>query len=282
MRIANVAGRLAVVDGERAIDVERASAGLFAADPQAIYADWDAFRAWAAAAALPAGEPFTPDQLGPPVPRPSQVFAIGLNYDAHAAEVDLVDDGTSGPPVFTKFPSCLTGPFADVVHPGGSLDWEVELVVVIGRHCRHVPAADGWSSVAGLTVGQDLSERILQHEGRLPQFSLGKSYEGFGPIGPWVVTPDELENADDIELWCEVNGERVQHATTRQLIQTVPQLVARLSSITGLLPGDIIFSGTPAGVGLAHMPPRFLSAGDVIVSHIAGIGEMRTRIVAHS
>ena len=147
-----------------------------------------------------------------PVPRPRQVFAIGLNYAAHAAEAGV--ESPTFPPTFTKFPTCLTGPDATVELPSEFVDWEVELVVVIGRLAHEVAEGNGWSHVAGLTVGQDLSERIVQTRPPAPQFSLGKSFPGFGPIGPWVVTPDELDNPDDLALGCTVNGEEVQKSRT--------------------------------------------------------------------
>lgn len=281
MRIANLDGRLVLLSGERAVDVERASDGRFAADPQAIYGRWQEFAAWAAATANGSGDRFDPAQLGSPAPRPAQVFAVGLNYRSHADEVGY-DHAQAGPPVFTKFPTCITGPYAEIEHPGGSVDWEVELVVVLGRSAYRVPAERGWDYVAGVTIGQDISERDLQHEGEMPQFSLGKSYRGFGPTGPWLTTVDELDDPDDLELICRVNGEEVQRSTTAQLIMSVPQLIERLSAVTSLLPGDMIFTGTPSGVGLARTPQMFLAPGDEVVSRIAGLGEMRNRLVAGS
>ncbi len=278
MRIANLQGRLVIVNDDRAIDVERASKGRFGSDPQAIYEVWDDFRAWAGDAGLNGdGESFEREQLGPPVPSPTQVYAIGLNYVDHASESGLE---AGEPVVFTKYQTCITGPFAEVVHPGGNVDWEVELVVVIGRRAHKVSEADAWSYVAGLTIGQDLSERVLQMVGTVPQFSLGKSYPGFGPTGPWIVTPDELDDRDDLPIACSVNGESVQEATTKLLMRPVGKLIERLSAVTPLLPGDLIFTGTPAGVGVARNPPRFLAPGDVVDSSIGGIGEIRTAIVA--
>jgi 2-keto-4-pentenoate hydratase/2-oxohepta-3-ene-1,7-dioic acid hydratase in catechol pathway len=278
MRIANLSDRLVVIDGEQAIDVERASDGRFSADPQAVFERFGEFREWIDGGSPGGGEAYDVQQLGPPVPRPRQVFAIGLNYRDHADEVGLPVDDV--PPVFTKFPSCLAGPHAEVPHPGGDVDWEVELVVAIGRPGQSVALDDAWSHVAGLTVGQDISERVLQHAGTLPQFSLGKSYPGCGPTGPWLVTPDELDDPDDLELGCSVNGEVVQQSSTARLLRSVPQLIARLSAVTPLFAGDLIFTGTPSGVGLGHTPPRFLSVGDEVVTRIAGIGELRNRIVA--
>lgn len=280
MRIANLSGRLVLIRDGLAVDVERASDGTFPADPQAVYERWEEFRSWAADAELPAGEPFEPTALGSPVPAPRQTLAIGLNYRDHAAESGFtVPEGL--PPVFTKFVTSITGPVTEVRLPaGGHTDWEVELVAVIGRRAEAVPEAEAWAHVAGLTVGQDISERIVQLAGPVPQFSLGKSYPGFTPIGPWLVTPDEFDNPDDLELRCTINGEEVQKGHTRDLIFSVPTLIARLSAVLPLLPGDVVFTGTPAGVGLGRDPQRWLAAGDELVSTVEGIGELRQSFVA--
>src|SRR4051794_4508810 len=190
MHVGNLIGRLALLQGEEALDVERASSARFASDPQAIYDDWDAFAAWAADADFDAAQPYDPALLGPPVPRPRQVFALGLNYAMHAKEAGL--ELPPMPLTFTKFPSCITGPNATVDVATPKVDWEVELVAVIGRQAHRVDADRAWDHVAGVTVGQDLSARDIQMLGSPPQFSLGKSFPGFGPTGPWLVTPDEL------------------------------------------------------------------------------------------
>lgn len=286
MKIANVAGRLSLItDGGRAVDVERASEGRFPAAPAQAYARWHDIRAWAEGAlrADPVrldalAERFDRSQLGPPSPRPRQVFAIGLNYRDHAAEAGLDVPGV--PQVFTKFPSCLTGPYADVVLPSDRVDWEVELVAVIGAYAHRVAEVDTWSYVAGLTVGQDISERRVQFATKPPQFSIGKSYPTFGPTGPALVTADELASPDDLELGCRINGEDVQRARTSLMIFTVPRLVAYISGICPLLPGDLVFTGTPAGVGSTRSPRRYLQPGDVIESYVDGIGELRNRCVA--
>ncbi|MBV8609316.1 MAG: fumarylacetoacetate hydrolase family protein [Singulisphaera sp.] len=281
MRIANIAGRLALLAGHgRALDVEKASSARFGSDPQAVYDRWDDFTAWAAGADLSAAEPFDPARLGAPVPAPRQVFAIGLNYRDHAAESGFeVPDRL--PPTFTKWPTCITGPYGDITLPaGGHTDWEVELVAVVGRYAEGVAEADGWDHVAGVAVGQDLSERITQLSGPAPQFGLGKSFPRFGPIGPWLVTPDELGDPDDLELGCRINGEQMQKGRTRDLIFPVPALISRLSAILPLLPGDLIFTGTPAGVGLGRDPQRWLAAGDELVSFVEGIGELRHRLIS--
>lgn len=282
MRVANVAGRLSLVTAPReVVDVERASGGRFTADPQAAYARWDELVDFAATVSPghPGAVALREEELGNPVPQPRQVFAIGLNYADHAAESDLSVPET--PPVFTKFPECLSGPFGQVELPvGGNVDWEVELVVVIGRRAYRVSEDAVWGHIAGVTVGQDLSERRMQLSGPAPQFSLGKSYPGFGPMGPVLVTPDELPNPDDIELGCLINGEQMQKGRTSEMVFTVPALVARLSGVIPLLPGDVIFTGTPAGVGLGRAPQRYLKPGDELVSYVLGVGEMRHHMVA--
>jgi 2-keto-4-pentenoate hydratase/2-oxohepta-3-ene-1,7-dioic acid hydratase in catechol pathway len=279
MRIANLDRRLVLLAGDRAVDVEKASDGRFEADPQRVYDRWDEFRRWASTADVP-GEPFEPRLLGSPAPLPPQVFAIGLNYSAHAAEAGFASPDAA-PPVFTKFPACITGPYGDVVLPrGGDTDWEVELVVVIGRRAERIAVADAWSYVAGLAVGQDLSERRSQMAGPAPQFSLAKSFPRFGPIGPWLVTPEEFDDPDDLGLRCAINGEMVQDGRTSNLLFGVPAILAHLSAVVPLLPGDVVFTGTPEGVGMGRVPPRWLAPGDELVSTIDGIGELRHRFVA--
>src|SRR4051794_4215681 len=240
MKFANHHHRLTLLcpDGS-GLDVARASNGRFPANPQLAYAKWGELCAWAGRRR--SGD-FAVDtsRLHAPAPRPGQIFAIGLNYVAHAAESHL--DVPSSPPVFTKFASSLSGPVTEVVHPGGKVDWEVELVVVVGLGGHRIPEPDAWRHVAGLTVGQDISERELQLTGAPPQFSLGKSYPGFAPTGPWVVTTDEMPDPDDLELGCAVNGEQVQKGRTSEMVFSVPELVARLSAVTPLSAGDLIFT----------------------------------------
>ena len=281
MRTANLRGRLVLItaDGSVALDVCQASNGRFSSEPQQIYDQWDEFTSWASTVDLSAATPFELEALGAPAPSPKQVFAIGLNFRAHAAEskFDVPDEPTV---MFTKWPSCLTGPVTTVELPkGGHTDWEVELVVVMGRFAYRVAQEQAWDHVAGVTVGQDLSERITQFSGPSPQFSLGKSLPGFGPTGPWLVTPDELEDRDDLELGCAINGEQMQKGRTGDFVFSVPALISKLSQKIPLLPGDILFTGTPAGVGLGRTPQRFLSAGDELVSYVSGIGELRQRFV---
>jgi 2,4-didehydro-3-deoxy-L-rhamnonate hydrolase len=280
MRVGNLSGRLALFTEAGAVDVEKASGGRFGPDPQHVYEVWDEFVAWAGQADLSEAASFDPAELGAPTPAPAQVFAIGLNYAEHAAESNLaVPD--QFPPVFTKYRTALSGPQTTVVIPeGGNVDWEVELVVVIGRRAERVAAADAWSYVAGVTAGQDISERITQLSGPAPQFSLGKSFPGFAPVGPWVVTVDEFSDPDDLELRCAINGEVVQLGRTRDFVFSVPRLIEGLSRVTPLLPGDIIFCGTPSGVGVGREPKRFLQPGEELVSNVEGVGELRQKFVS--
>jgi len=278
VRIGNLDGRLAILTDAGAIDVEQASGGRFGADPQAVYERWNEFAAWGATVRAN-GEPYDKALLGAPSPAPRQVFGIGLNYRDHAEESGFgVPDY---PSVFTKFPSCIAGPYTNVaLPPGGHSDWEVELVAVIRAEAWHVGEDAGWSYVAGLCVGQDLSERVTQMASKPPQFSMGKSFPGFGPTGPWLVTPDEFEDPDDLELGCSIDGLQVQKSRTSNLIISVPQLVAKLSSSVRLLPGDLIFTGTPAGVGQGRNPQRWLAPGEELVSYVEGIGELRQHFTA--
>ncbi|MDQ1060822.1 2-keto-4-pentenoate hydratase/2-oxohepta-3-ene-1,7-dioic acid hydratase in catechol pathway [Arthrobacter globiformis] len=282
MRIANVDNRaVLLVSDEAGLDVEAASGGRFGPGLAGVYERWEEFRAWAGTLAdTPADVSFDRSWLGSPSPAPRQVFAIGLNYSEHAKESGFAQPDTL-PPVFTKFPTCITGPDTTVVIPeGGNVDWEVELVAVIGKEARNVPAADAWDHVAGLSIGQDISERVSQLRGPAPQFGLGKSFPGFGPVGPWLVTPDEFSNPDDLELSCSLDGEELQKGRTSELIFSVPALIEGLSATVTLLPGDIIFTGTPAGVGVGRSPKRFIQPGETLVSRIEGIGEMTQTFVS--
>lgn len=182
--------------------------------------------------------------------------------------------------VFTKFAASLGAPFGDIRLSGDRVDWEVELVVVIGRTAVAVSPQAAWSRVAGLAVGQDLSDRAVQLRGAPPQFSLGKSFPGFGPVGPWVTTLDEVPDPAELTLTCTVNGETVQRGSTRDMVFGVPELISYLSGICPLQPGDLIFTGTPAGVGMGRKPERYLAPGDLLETSISGLGTLRHRLVA--
>ncbi|MGW6961874.1 fumarylacetoacetate hydrolase family protein [Streptomyces chartreusis] len=261
------------------MDVEKASGGQFGSDPQGGYERWDEFLAWATHTISTAdGQPFAPEELGAPAPRPAQVFGIGVNYRAHAAEGGM--ETPAFPVVFTKFPTSITWPVGDVVLSGPPVDWEAELVVVIGRRARNVPIDRAWDHVAGLTVGQDLSDWIEQWKNQMPQWSLGKSFPGYSPTGPWLVTADEFTDPNALAIGCSVNGTVMQQASTSDLLYSVPALIAELSAKLPLLPGDIIFSGTPGGIGAARKPPQYLEDGDELVTTVEGISEIRQRFVS--
>lgn len=279
MKLANVRGRLCIVTrSNTGIDVNLASEGRFSFDPQLVFERWDEFVDWAEQKIVSEEFTFANSDLGAPVPAPRQIFAIGLNYRKHAVEAGFAVP--ESPTVFTKFQSSLTGSTTIVtLPPQGTTDWEVEIVAVVGRTASHVHEAEGWSYVAGLTLGQDLSERSIQTEGPSPQFSLGKSFPGFSPIGPLLVTPDEFGDRDNLHIGCAVNGIEMQTGHTSDLIFSIPALIARLSRVVTLWPGDLIFTGTPSGVGFGRTPSVFLKRGDCLVSWADGIGEMSQTFV---
>lgn len=279
IRLVNAKGRAALGRGGDSIDVERASRGKFSADPMDAIRRWDSFCDWARGlGAGEAAEKVDETALGPPVPRPAKVFGIGMNYREHAKEAGLEIPKT--PVVFTKFPNCLTGPRADVVLTSQWVDWEVELVVVIGRGGRRIAESRALEHVAGYSVGQDISDRRMQFADKPPQFSLGKSADTFGPLGPALVSLDSLSDPNDLGLTCDVAGERMQDARTSDMIFSVAELVAFLSKVCTLEPGDLFFTGTPSGVGSTRDPRRYLKAGEEIVSTIEGIGTLVNRTVA--
>jgi 2-keto-4-pentenoate hydratase/2-oxohepta-3-ene-1,7-dioic acid hydratase in catechol pathway len=271
-RLVNVNGRAALERDGRWYDLAELSGDATLADPLATVARHRELHALdERCRSATAGGLIAETVLGAPVPQPRQVFGIGLNYREHAGE-----SGVPLPPApltFTKFPSCIAGPTADVPLSGAMVDWEVEIVAVVGDEASHVGAADAWSVIAGLTLGQDISDRAVQMTGVPPQFCLGKSFANYGPTGPALVSTDTFDDPDDIGLWCDVAGERMQAARTTELIFSIPALVAYLSAICVLYPGDLIFTGTPSGVGMAR--GRYLAPGETIVSGADIIGELR-------
>lgn len=219
-------------------------------------------------------------RLGPPVCRPSKIICIGLNYRDHARETG--QEVPKEPVLFFKATSALCGPNDDVLIPrqGTKLDWEVELAVVIGRRATYVERAHALEHVAGYVLHNDYSERAFQLE-RGGQWVKGKSCDTFAPLGPFLATPDELRDIHDLSLWLKVNGEMRQRSSTRELVFDVPALVSYISQFMTLLPGDVISTGTPAGVGLGLKPPHYLVAGDVVELGIDGLGSARQQIRAH-
>jgi 2-keto-4-pentenoate hydratase/2-oxohepta-3-ene-1,7-dioic acid hydratase in catechol pathway len=275
VRVANLDGRLNLVVEGGVVDVEKASDRRFAASPAAVFDCWQEFREWVAGGVDAEPSPFDDKKLGAPSPAPRQVFSIGANYPDHADEAAF--ELPTVMEVFSKFPTSISGPNVDVPLPKDTVDWEAELVVVIGMAARNVAHADAWRHVAGVTAGQDYSERERQMAAT--QWGLAKSYPAFGPTGPWLVTADELGDPDDLDITCLVNGEQVQRARTSRMIYSVPDIVTELSAVCTLLPGDLIFTGTMSGVGFIRKPPRYLKVGDVVTTQIAGIGRMQNRMV---
>jgi ureidoglycolate lyase len=218
-------------------------------------------------------------RLGPPVVGVGKIVAIGLNYSDHAAETNATPP--KEPILFMKATTALAGPNDDLMLPRGSekTDWEAELGVVIGRKARYVEKAAALAHVAGYCVSNDVSERAFQIE-RGGQWVKGKSADGFAPLGPWLVTADEVPDPQALELWLEVNGEPMQRGSTRNMIFGVAFLVHYVSQFMTLMPGDVITTGTPAGVGLGKKPPRFLKAGDEVRLGIPGLGEQRQKVLA--
>jgi 2-keto-4-pentenoate hydratase/2-oxohepta-3-ene-1,7-dioic acid hydratase in catechol pathway len=233
------------------------------------------------AAIDPATLPAVPGnpRIGPCVGQVSKFVCVGLNYSDHAIETN--SPIPSEPILFTKATTCIVGPNDDVMLPRGSVktDWEVELGVIIGTRARYVEEADALNHVAGYCVCNDVSEREYQIE-RQGQWVKGKSSDTFGPIGPWLVTRDEVPDTGNLDMFCDVSGVRRQNGNTRTMIFKVPFLVSYISQFLTLLPGDIIATGTPPGVGLGMKPPLYLKEGDTMHLGIAGLGEQRQRVVA--
>ena len=216
-------------------------------------------------------------RIGAPIGDVRQIIGIGLNYSDHAAEVGM--PAPAEPVIFMKSPYSLTGPFDDIRLPEGSTktDWEVELAVIIGVRAENISRADAMRHIAGFSVINDLSERAWQLEGT-GQWTKGKSYAGFAPLGPWLVTPDEIADAHNLRLWLDVDGKRMQTGTTKTMIFDVGHLVAYVSQRMTLMPGDVIATGTPPGVGAGMKPPVFLSAGQSMSFGIESLGEQRHAI----
>ncbi|MGI8606988.1 MAG: fumarylacetoacetate hydrolase family protein [Gaiellaceae bacterium] len=276
MRLANLNGRAAVVVDERTVDVERATGGELPSDPMALVGRLDEL----ASLDVPSDAPqLDPAQLGPPVPRPSKILAAALNYRSHAEEAGL--PLPDAPVLFAKLPSALNGPHGDIVVPAGrdKVDWEAELVLAIGTRGKDIQAEEAWAHVAGVMCGQDVSDRGEQFRS-VRQFTIAKSRDTYAPTGPVLVTPDELPDRDDLAVRCAVDGEEVQSGRTNDLIFPVPELVAFISSWCTLEPGDLIYTGTPSGVGDSREPPRYLSAGNVVETEIEGIGALRNACVS--
>jgi len=224
--------------------------------------------------------PKAPDgvRIGAPVANSRSFIAVGLNYADHAAETGAKPP--KEPILFNKLGNCIVGPTDNVIMPRGAtkLDWEVEIAFVIGKTLRYVEEKDAMDYVAGFAVCNDVSERVFQSE-RSGSWMKGKSFETSGPLGPWLVTPDEIDDIQNLDMWLDVNGERRQTGNTRTMIFSIAHLVHYISQFMVLEPGDVVTTGTPPGVGLGMKPPSFLKVGDVMTLGIAALGEQRLEVV---
>jgi 2-keto-4-pentenoate hydratase/2-oxohepta-3-ene-1,7-dioic acid hydratase in catechol pathway len=276
MRLANLDGRSTIVLPEGGLDVEHATKGAFSSDPLEAIERIDELAALSPSLDGPL-QMLTQGLLRAPSPRPTQMMAIGMNFHSHAAEMGL--EVSKIPALFTKFRSALGAPFGEISLPSGTVDYEVELVVIIKKRTFKVAAEDAWDHVAGLCVGQDLSDRAVQM-GAGRQFSLGKSYPGFAPFGPWISTLDEFADPNDVRIACSVDGVTVQDARTTDMVFPIPEALAQISSVIELFPGDVLYTGSPAGAGQGHTPPRYLKPGQELVTWAESIGEMSHQLVS--
>jgi 2-keto-4-pentenoate hydratase/2-oxohepta-3-ene-1,7-dioic acid hydratase in catechol pathway len=281
VKLANLAGRPVIIREDRALDLADASKGVIAPDISALsdLSLHEEFRNLAASADEADWRRFEATDLGR-VSRPYKAIGVALNYRDHAEESNLpIPDE---PSVFAKFASSVIGPYESIVVPAwfDRVDFEAEVVIVIGRTGKNISAADAWSHVAGVTAGQDISDRREQWRKPLNQFTLPKSYDTFSPIGPYLVTPDEFADPDDIEVVGHVDDLEVQHSRTSNLIFSVPELIAWLSKRVTLEVGDLIFTGTPAGCGVRRTPRLYLGDGMTLRTEVAGVGTMVNPVVA--
>jgi 2-keto-4-pentenoate hydratase/2-oxohepta-3-ene-1,7-dioic acid hydratase in catechol pathway len=222
--------------------------------------------------------PLTSVKLMAPVPRPPKFFCVGLNYRDHAAETNM--EIPKVPTIFNKFPSVVIGPGDPIVLPRNSTrpDYEAEFAFVIGKGGRHIAAEDWREHVFGYTIVHDVSARDFQMA--TSQWLLGKTFDTFGPMGPALVTEDEIPDPHSLDISLEIGGETLQQSNTRELIFSIPEILAHISSVVTLEPGDVVATGTPAGVGFARKPPRYLQPGDEVIIRIQGLGELRNPCVA--
>ena len=219
-------------------------------------------------------------RIGPPISRPSKIVCVGLNYAKHAAEsgMDIPDE----PVLFFKSSSAITGPYDPIIIPKNSskTDWEVELAIVIGKRASYVSKKDALNYIAGYVLHNDVSEREFQIE-RSGQWVKGKSCDSFAPIGPFIATADEIENPNNLNLWLKVNGEEMQNSNTSDFIFNIEEVVSYISQFMTLMPGDIISTGTPFGVGLGLNPPKYLKEGDIVELGIEGLGISKQTCIAY-
>ena len=275
-KLANVSGRSVLVNGDDYFDLAKISEGNVSSDPSQVVNSLGAIsNLYEQIDQFDASGSLKDVQMGPPVTGSRNCFAVGLNYRNHAEE-----SGMEIPPfpmIFTKHTSCINGPFDNIEMRSDIVDYEAELVVVIGKQGKNISNDEAWNHVAGLTVGQDISDRSVQFHATPPQFNLGKSFDTFGPIGPILVSPDQFEDKSSLNLECSVNGELRQKDNTNDLIFDIPYIISYVSEFITLEPGDLIFTGTPAGVGATQ--GKLLKDGDILSTTISGIGTIENKCV---
>tara|TARA_B100000768_G_scaffold107621_1_gene99891 strand:+ start:1577 stop:2503 length:927 start_codon:yes stop_codon:yes gene_type:complete len=273
-RLANIDGRAALVAGENYYDLATISNGELSDDPMQALEKLPTLSALNTKLSDFSASGLLADAvLCAPVPEPKNVYAVGLNYRNHAEESAMAIPPV--PMVFTKHTSCISGPMDDIQMRSDYVDYEAELVAVIGKPGKDIAQENAWDHVAGLCVGQDISDRPMQFSAAPPQFNLGKSFDTFGPIGPILTSLESLDDYRSLEIQCHVSGELRQQDNTDDLIFDIPFLIAYLSEIVTLKTGDIIFTGTPAGVGVVE--GKYLRDGDMLTTTIEGLGTMRNR-----
>ena len=276
IKLANVNGKSSLIFGESYYDINTISQGKISSEPSEVLDSLnDLHELSSKIDNYEATGLIESSLLGAPITNSRNCFAVGLNYKAHAEE-----SGMEIPPfpmVFTKHTSCIVGPFEDIQMRSDIVDYEAELVVVIGKKGKNITIDNAWEHVAGLTVGQDISDRAVQFHATPPQFNLGKSFDTFGPIGPFLVSPDLVTNKDSVQIECYVNDELRQESSTDDLIFTVPDIISYISEFLTLTPGDLIFTGTPSGVGATQ--GKLLKHGDIVTTSIKEIGTIKNKCV---
>tara|TARA_Y100000814_G_scaffold286283_1_gene255142 strand:+ start:551 stop:1423 length:873 start_codon:yes stop_codon:yes gene_type:complete len=281
-KLANIEGRAALVEGDNYYDLETISNGKFNNDTSNALTNLVGLSELSEDLSKSEPSGLLHDiKIDAPISAPKNCYAVGLNYINHAEEAGM--DIPSVPMVFTKHTTCLVGPNSTIEMRSDHVDYEAELVVVIGKSGKDIQKDNAWDHVAGLCAGQDISDRTVQFSSNPPQFNLGKSFDTFGPMGPYLVSPDGLQDKESLEIECKVNQEVRQKDNTNDLIFDVPSIISYLSEIVTLNTGDIIFTGTPGGVGI--MEGKFLKDGDVLSTSIEGIGTLENvckRISDHS
>ena len=281
-KLANIEGRAALVEGDNYYDLETISNGKFNNDTSNALTNLVGLSELSEDLSKSEPSGLLHDiKIDAPISAPKNCYAVGLNYRNHAEEAGM--DIPSVPMVFTKHTTCLVGPNSTIEMRSDHVDYEAELVVVIGQPGKDILKDKAWNHVAGLCVGQDISDRTVQFSSKPPQFNLGKSFDTFGPMGPYLVSPDSLQNKESLQIECKVNQEVRQKDNTNDLIFDIPSIISYLSEIVTLNTGDVIFTGTPGGVGV--MEGKFLKDGDVLRTSIEGLGTLKNdckRISDHS